>query len=166
MSGTATFSDDSVLRDCTIQEQINLLGPWVHGRFDLGGSVVIESPNAVQQRRLEWILCGLVAHLEAAGYSGSSRNLTLLDIGCNAGFFTIELQRRFGFQKALGIDPRERNIRKARSVQQRLRVPGVEFRTGDVFSGELERGKRCANQYVEVYERVLRGEPDLMGSAR
>ena len=141
MPRTATFSDDSVLKDCTIWEKINLLGPWVHGRFDLGGGVVIESPNAAQQRRLEWIRDALVAHLVAAGYSGSSRKLTLLDIGCNAGFFTMELQRRFGFQKAVGIDPRERNIRKARFVQQRLRVPGVEFRTGDVFSGELERGK-------------------------
>lgn len=115
-------------------EQINLLGPWVHGRFDLGHGLFIQPPHPMHEHRLNWMLDTIVAHLRSAGFDRHASQLTLLDVGCNAGFFTMELQRRFGFRKAVGIDPRPRNIRKAQFVQRHLQVPGVDFRIGDVLA--------------------------------
>src|SRR5688572_8355757 len=119
--------EEPLLSTCSIQEQINLLGPWVHGRFDLGNGITIESSNPAQHSRLLWMIDTLTQYLIATGYENRASELTILDIGCNAGFVTSELQRRFKFKRAVGVDPRERNIRKARFVQQYLKVPGLEF---------------------------------------
>ena len=38
-------------KDELIQE-INVLGPWVHGYFDLGNGIVIEDQDNLQKKRL------------------------------------------------------------------------------------------------------------------
>ena len=37
-------------------EKINLLGPWVHGFFDLGNGIIIEDSDELQKKRLFAIL--------------------------------------------------------------------------------------------------------------
>lgn len=98
-----------------IRRQAAALGPWFHN-IDLGG--VATAPEhflgdypAVKWRRF--------AHALPADLSGR----TVLDIGCNGGFYSIEMKRR-GAARVLGIDIDEGYLRQARFA---ARVVGVDI---------------------------------------
>ncbi len=56
---------------------------------------------------------------------------TVLDIGCNAGFYSLEMKRR-GAARVLGIDTDERYLRQARFAAE-VKVLDVEFRRMPVW---------------------------------
>ncbi len=56
---------------------------------------------------------------------------TVLDIGCNAGFYAVEMKRR-GAARVLGIDEDERYLDQARFVAGALGAE-IEFRTLSVY---------------------------------
>jgi tRNA (mo5U34)-methyltransferase len=68
------------------------------------------------------------AHALPADLTG----LSVLDIGCNAGFYSIEMQRR-GAARVLGIDSDERYLAQARLAAEALGAYGIEFRRMDVY---------------------------------
>jgi tRNA (mo5U34)-methyltransferase len=87
-----------------MREAAARLGPWFHN-IDLGG--VMTAPDhflgdypAVKWRRF--------AHTIPADLSGR----TVLDIGCNAGFYSIEMKSR-GASRVLGIDVDPDYLRQA-----------------------------------------------------
>ena len=41
-----TFTNDKLI------QEINVLGPWVHGYFDLGNGIIIEDQDTLQKKRL------------------------------------------------------------------------------------------------------------------
>lgn len=93
--------EDSQLLEQRIQE----LGPWFHN-MRLGG--IATAPDhflgdypQVKYERFRTTL--------PADMSG----LTVLDIGCNAGFYSLELKRR-GAERVLGIDTDSRYLAQAR----------------------------------------------------
>ncbi len=51
--------------------------------------------------------------------------MTVLDIGCNAGFYSVEMKRR-GAERVLGIDTNERYLEQARFAAQ-IEAVDVEF---------------------------------------
>jgi ubiquinone/menaquinone biosynthesis C-methylase UbiE len=59
-------------------------------------------------------------------------SLTIYDVGCGAGFDTLELAKRLSAGRVVGVDISSALIEEAknRSASQNLSVP-VEFRTGD-----------------------------------
>jgi tRNA (mo5U34)-methyltransferase len=59
------------------------------------------------------------------------RGKTVLDIGCNAGFYAFEMKRR-GARYVLGIDHDTRYLRQAEFARQRLGLD-VEFRQLEVY---------------------------------
>jgi len=63
-----------------------------------------------------------------ADLSGKS----VLDIGCNAGFYSLAMKRR-GAQRVVGIDSDDRYLAQARLATETLGVKGVEFRRLDVY---------------------------------
>ena len=88
-----------------IRRQAAALSPWFHN-LDLGG--VKTAPEhflgdypAVKWRRF--------AHALPADLRGR----TVLDIGCNGGFYAIEMKRR-GAARVLGVDTDETYLRQAR----------------------------------------------------
>jgi tRNA (mo5U34)-methyltransferase len=94
-----------------LADRIEALGPWFHN-IDLGG--VWTAPDhflgdypGEKFRRFE-------RHLPA-GLGGRS----VLDIGCNAGFYAIEMKRR-GAARVLGIDSDERYLAQARLAAEAL----------------------------------------------
>lgn len=106
-----------------IRRQAAALGPWFHN-IDLGG--VATAPEhflgdypAVKWRRF--------AHALPADLSGR----TVLDIGCNGGFYSIEMKRR-GAAHVLAIDIDEDYLRQARFA---ARVVGqdIEFAQLSVY---------------------------------
>lgn len=62
------------------------------------------------------------------------RTLSILDIGCNDGWVLHELSD-LPFAKMVGIEPREKNIRKGKAVRAFLRLENrVDYRVGDIES--------------------------------
>mgnify|MGYP001399784175 CR=1 FL=1 len=48
--------------------------------------------------------------------------MTVLDIGCYDGWITNELQRRLGFEEAIGVEPRKKNIDKGVVAREALSI--------------------------------------------
>jgi len=110
--------------DRALREKIEALGPWFHN-IDLGGvwtapdHFLGDYPN-MKFRRFE-------AHLPA-DLSGKS----VLDIGCNAGFYSMEMKRR-GAERVVGIDSDDRYLAQARFAAQTLGYENIEFRNLSVY---------------------------------
>jgi tRNA (mo5U34)-methyltransferase len=111
------------LDSAEIERRVRELGPWFHD-LDLNGirtapdHFLFDYPGG-KFRRFE--------HILPADLSGKS----VLDIGCNAGFYSFEMKRR-GASRVLGIDHDQRYLDQARFAAEVLGVD-VEFRLGEVW---------------------------------
>jgi tRNA (mo5U34)-methyltransferase len=64
-----------------------------------------------------------------------SRDLTgksVLDVGCNAGFYSIEMKKR-GAARVVGIDSDDLSLRRARLAADVSGFPDIEFRNMSVY---------------------------------
>jgi tRNA (mo5U34)-methyltransferase len=112
-SSQQLVSDDQALRD-----DITALGPWFHN-LRLRG--VETAPNHFLGDYPE-IKFARFRHAIPADLTGKS----VLDIGCNAGFYTLEMKRR-GADEVLGIDTDEHYLQQARFAAE-IEGMDVEFR--------------------------------------
>jgi tRNA (mo5U34)-methyltransferase len=107
-----------------LEQRIEALGPWFHN-INLGGvwtapdHFLGDYPGAKFRR--------FAPHLPA-DLTGKS----VLDIGCNAGFYAIEMKRR-GASRVLGIDRDERYLAQARLATQVLGFDDIDFAKLDVY---------------------------------
>ncbi|HQR32294.1 MAG TPA: methyltransferase domain-containing protein [Blastocatellia bacterium] len=72
-------------------------------------------------------------------FAGDVSQLSCLDIGCNQGYFSVEMARR-GFQKVVGFDARRPNVEDANLMRQIYGLTNLRFRIADVSkvsTGEL-----------------------------
>ena len=113
----------SVVSPADTQQRINELGAWFQN-LTLNG--VQTAPNhflgdypAVKFARF--------AHALPDDLSGKS----VLDIGCNAGFYSLEMKRR-GAARVLGVDFDERYLAQARFAAE-VRGVDIEFRQLSVY---------------------------------
>lgn len=111
-----------------IRQRVDALGPWFHN-LDLNGVPTAPShflgdyPN-VKWRRFSGIIPD---RLEGK---------TVLDIGCNAGFYAMEMKRR-GAERVLGLDTDDEYLAQARFAAE---VNGlrIEFRKMSAYDvGQL-----------------------------
>jgi tRNA (mo5U34)-methyltransferase len=112
-----------------IRERIDELGHWFHN-MDLRG--VKTNPNHFlgDYPRFKW---DRFAH----AIPQDLRGLTVLDIGCNAGFYSIEMMRR-GAARVVGIDSDEGYLAQARFAAEMCNVE-IELQQMSVFEvGRLE----------------------------
>jgi tRNA (mo5U34)-methyltransferase len=107
-----------------LRARVEALGPWFHN-MDLDG--IWTAPDhflgdypGVKFRRF-------APHLPK-DLSGKS----VLDIGCNAGFYSIEMKRR-GAARVVGMDSDERYLAQARLASETLGFEDIEFRKLDVY---------------------------------
>ena len=106
-----------------LERRIRELGPWFHD-MDLAGvrtapdHFLYDYPNVKWQR---------FAHAIPGDLSGKS----VLDIGCNGGFYAIEMKRR-GAARVVGIDSDERFLAQARFAAE-VRGAEIEFRRLSVY---------------------------------
>lgn len=113
-------------------ERINRLGPWVHAYFELGTDLVIRPPDDGNLNRILYIRDIVFGYLKET-YDTKAVRSSLLDVGCNSGFFSMEASK-FGFGRVLGIDPRIRNIRKAEFAKGYLdEMRKVQFKVADIL---------------------------------
>jgi tRNA (mo5U34)-methyltransferase len=106
-----------------IEREVRSLGEWFHN-LDLGG--VRTAPNHFlgDYPANKWQhFCDSVPH-DLAGK-------TVLDIGCNAGFYSIEMKRR-GADRVVAIDEDERYLRQARFAAEMCGTE-IEFRQLSVY---------------------------------
>lgn len=117
--------------DGSIRRRIEALGPWFQN-MRIGG--VETAPDhflgdypAFKFARFESAL--------PQDLSGKS----ILDIGCNAGFYAIEMKRR-GAAEVIGVDTDERYLAQARFAADMLGYPDIQFHRLSVYDvGRLGR---------------------------
>jgi tRNA (mo5U34)-methyltransferase len=98
-----------------LASRVCALGPWFHD-LDLHG--VRTAPD----HPLGDFLGELWKVVEPA-FPADMRGVTVLDIGCNAGFYSIEMKRR-GADRVVGVDSDQRYLEQARFAAG---IAGVEI---------------------------------------
>lgn len=106
-----------------IQKRITELGPWFHN-MNLGGVMTAPDHFLGDYPACKWdrFKDALPADL---------RGKTILDIGCNAGFYSFEMKRR-GAERVVGIDADPDYLAQARFAAQVMRMD-IDFREMDVY---------------------------------
>src|SRR2546421_9953997 len=110
-----------------ILARIDKLGPWFHC-IELGGGIVTKTESAVgepvEHPRPTWEKVRVCLPEDLAGKS-------VLDVGCNAGFYAVELKRR-GASRVVGVDSQRNLIRQAAFVREVLGLD-IEYRRASVY---------------------------------
>lgn len=106
-----------------VRARVDELGPWFHN-IDLGGvwtapSHFLGDYPAVKWRRFE------------AAIPEDLTGASVLDIGCNGGFYAIEMKRR-GADRVLAIDSDEDYLDQARFAAE-VTGQAIEFRNLSVY---------------------------------
>jgi tRNA (mo5U34)-methyltransferase len=109
----------------SLQERIDALGPWFHN-IDLGNGVTTAPEHFLGD--YPSFKFANFAQVIPADLTGKS----VLDIGCNAGFYSVEMKRR-GAERVVGIDSDERYLDQARLASEALGFTGIEFRNLSVY---------------------------------
>jgi len=81
-----------------IRKKVDALGPWFHN-LDLHGVPTAPSHFLGDYPAVKWRNFADIV-------PKSLKGKTVLDIGCNAGFYAMEMKRR-GADRVLGLDSRE-----------------------------------------------------------
>jgi tRNA (mo5U34)-methyltransferase len=159
-----------------IRERVESLGEWFHN-LDLGGVRTAPHHALGDYPTIKW------RHF-AHTISQDLRGKTVLDIGCNAGFYSIEMKRR-GADRVLGIDSNEGYLAQARFAAE---VCGVDIELEQMSVYEIGRLEEkfdlvlfmgvlyhlrhpllaldLIHEHVArdvlVFQSMLRGSPDVM----
>ncbi|WP_407179038.1 TIGR04290 family methyltransferase [Bradyrhizobium sp. STM 3562] len=101
-----------------IRQRIDALGPWFHN-LDLNGVATAPSHFLGDYPMVKWRRFSTVIPENLEGKS-------VLDIGCNAGFYAMEMKRR-GAARVLGLDTDEEYLAQARFAAE-VKGLKIEFR--------------------------------------
>lgn len=107
----------------TLRREADALGPWFHN-IDLGGVWTAPDHFLGDYPGLKW-------HRFASALPADLTGKSVLDIGCNGGFYSIEMKRR-GASRVLGLDSDERYLAQARFAASHL-GHDIEFRNLSVY---------------------------------
>jgi len=110
-----------------IERRVRSLGDWFH-HMDLGGVPTAPRHALGDYPRVKW---KRFAHAIPDDLTGR----TVLDVGCNAGFYSIEMKRR-GADRVLGIDSDARYLAQARLAAEVSGV-AIELRLLSVYDVAL-----------------------------
>jgi tRNA (mo5U34)-methyltransferase len=114
-----------------IAARVRELGDWFHN-MNLGGVLTAPDHFLGDYPRIKW---ERFSHVVPA----SLRGKTVLDIGCNAGFYAIEMKKR-GAERVVGLDTDEAYLAQARFAAQ-VHGMDVELRRMSVYEVGLLREK-------------------------
>jgi len=105
------------LRQELIARRVDELGEWFHN-LDLHGVATAPHHFLGDFPRIKWkhIATAIPADLSGA---------TVLDIGCNGGFYCVEMKRR-GAERVVGVDIDDRYLKQAHFAAQTLNLE-IEF---------------------------------------
>jgi tRNA (mo5U34)-methyltransferase len=106
-----------------IRERVHALGPWFHN-LDLHGVPTAPSHFLGDYPKIKWRHFADAIPEDLTGKS-------VLDIGCNAGFYAMEMKRR-GAKRVLGLDSMDEYLRQARFAAE-VNELDIEFRKLSVY---------------------------------
>lgn len=106
-----------------IRERAAALGDWFHN-IDLNGAPTAPNHFLGDYPNVKW---RLFQHAVPEDLNGR----TVLDVGCNAGFYSIEMKRR-GADRVVGIDFDDRYLEQARFAAE-VKGQDIEFRKLSVY---------------------------------
>lgn len=106
-----------------MRARVEALGPWFHN-LELAGVATAPGHPLGDHPRAKFERFESVLPPSLAGWS-------VLDVGCNAGFYAFEMKRR-GAERVVGVDHDEDYLAQARFASEVLGLD-VEFRQLDVF---------------------------------
>lgn len=123
-----------------IEKQIEVLGPWFY-KFDLGDGFCTKSelPTNVQEifeTRLRMTRDVVMQH-----FGDRLSEIQCVDIGCHEGFYAIAMAA-LGVSRVLGIDVREKSLKKAKFVADVTERQNVEFDAGNCEDLSIENPGR------------------------
>lgn len=106
---------------------LKLLVPWFH-RIDLGNGIFTKTQSVmgepVDHPRESWEVIRQCLPDDLA-------NKSVLDVGCNGGFYCVEVKRR-GARRVMGVDGQRQHVRQALFVRKVLGLD-LEFRRFSVY---------------------------------
>ncbi len=106
-----------------LEERLRNAGPWFHN-IRVHGVQTAPDHFLGDYPRVKWDSLGPALPRDLA-------SKTVLDIGCNAGFYAVELKRR-GAARVLGIDTEELYLNQARLVCTELDL-AIEYRNCSAY---------------------------------
>jgi tRNA (mo5U34)-methyltransferase len=106
-----------------LAQRVAELGEWFHN-LDLHGVPTAPHHFLGDFPNIKW---KFIEHSIPADLSGA----TVLDLGCNAGFYSIEMKKR-GASRVLGIDVDDRYLNQARFAAETLQLD-IEFEKRSVY---------------------------------
>ena len=110
--------------DTSLQQQIETLGPWFHNMELAPGIWTAPSHFLGNYPAVKF------AHFRDT-LPADMRGMTVLDIGCNGGFYSLEMKRR-GADRVVGIDTLDHYLRQARFAAE-IAGLDIEFRNLSVW---------------------------------
>ena len=117
-----------------LQQRVRELGPWFHN-LRLGRNASVQTAPAHPLGDFPADFWRHFAHAVPEDLTGWS----VLDVGCNAGFYSFEMKRR-GAARVLGVDHDEAYLAQARFAREQLGLD-VEFRRLEAYDvGGLAEG--------------------------
>ena len=118
---------DRIMTRDEITSEIKRLEPWFHC-IDLGNGLKTKSKSAIgepaEHPRPTWEKVKVCLPADLSGQS-------VLDVGCNAGFYSIEMKRR-NAARVLGIDSQRELVRQANFVRSVLGLE-IDYRRMSVY---------------------------------
>jgi tRNA (mo5U34)-methyltransferase len=102
---------------------VERLEPWFH-KIDLGQGLTTKTKSDDEHPLGTWKIIGRCLPDDLSGKS-------VLDVGCNAGFYAIEAKRR-GAARVLGVDAQRHHIQQAKLVRRVLDLD-IEYRRISVY---------------------------------
>ncbi len=115
----------------TLTRRIGELGEWFHN-LDLYGVPTAPNHFLGDFPNIKW------KHI-AGQIPDDLTGASVLDIGCNAGFYSLQMKRR-GARHVLGIDVDDRYLNQARFAAETLNLD-IEFRKCSVYDVDSIPGK-------------------------
>ena len=122
--------------DASLAERVRRLGPWFHN-LRLGESGQVQTAPDHPLGDFPSNFWQFFQHVVPDDLSGQS----VLDIGCNAGFYSFELKRR-GAARVLGIDHDPAYLAQAHFAREQLGLRDVEFRQLEVYDVDQLAGEQ------------------------
>ncbi len=114
-----------------VERRVRELAPWFHN-IVIDGVATAPDHFLGDYPSLKW------KSFESA-IPSDLRGMSVLDVGCNAGFFSFEMKRR-GARRVVGIDSDARYLSQARFAATRLGLD-IELRKMSVYEVALLREK-------------------------
>jgi tRNA (mo5U34)-methyltransferase len=124
-----------------IEAQVRALGPWFH-QMQVGGVWTAPEHFLGDYPAVKW------RHY-AAALPADMRGLSVLDIGCNAGFFSQAMKRR-GAARVVGIDSDPRYLAQARFAAE-VEGLAIEYRQMSVYDVALLRERFDVVLFLGVF---------------